>query len=157
MNLEEFEQIQNRYFQASQEIMKIDISLLIKYLRDINNSYVILRALSSLDFSTIKLNEESLFDEIVYLSIKGNSTQILWSRKIVKNINRDYLFQKLGNSIKTILENGGIECEYDDYYYRNIADLFYELDFKDELKKFLDKYCKNSTDINVREIYDDYI
>lgn len=157
MNLAEFEQIQNRYFQASQEIMKMDISLLIKYLRDINNSYVILRALSSLDFSTIKLNEEPLFDEIVYLSIKGNSTQILWSRKIVKNINRDYLFQKLGNSIKTILENVGIECEYADYYYRNIADLFYELDFKDELKIFLDKYCKNSTDINIREIYDDYI
>lgn len=76
MDLIEFKKIQSEYFQLLYKVTRNNVSLLADKLENIDDSYIILRALSSENYFNIKSEIESLFEKIVYLSIDGNPTQI---------------------------------------------------------------------------------
>jgi hypothetical protein len=64
------------------------------------------------------------------LSIDGNPTQINLSKKIIRDVDRDYLKENISVFIKKIFRNYIPEKGYEDYIYNSTARLLQELELK---------------------------
>jgi len=100
----------------------------------------------------------ALIDTMLRSAILSNMKVIKIAKEILLSVgNLEWFRDSLPGRIGNILRNEELEEEDKYFYYRNIAQLFYELRFSEELENFLNKYCKQSTDQDVHEIYEDFI
>jgi hypothetical protein len=90
-----------------------------------------------------------LIKYLVKISIDGNEIAVFEARQILlqyKNYKSEILL-----SIESCFND-----QKDYYVYGNIAQLLYELKYKEELSNFIEKYCKNNDNEDIRYIYEDY-
>ncbi len=137
-----------RYFQNNISLIKNDLR---ESLKDNKELPFVLNIIK--DINDIIAKE--LIDELVFISVYGEPSNLANAKDILLRIDKGWLEINLMNSIKKVLAFK-FEEDYLDYLYRNIADLFYSLNFKEILNSFLDEYCKNATDKKLQEIYEDY-
>ena len=105
-----------------------------------------------------KKTKECFLDLFIETAILGTENLIGISREIILTIGNSALqenkiIKKTYEIIKQIKSNDNLKY----FYFRNIAQLLYELRLKVELQEFLMKHCKDSKDIDVQEVYIDYI
>lgn len=150
------DRIQSSYYKEAYSYIKNTSKEQIEQdLNSIDSSYTILRLLSSFVYNDIKDVVDTFFEKIIYFSLDGNPTQIIWARKTICSIDRDFLDKNLEEVILKII-NSEKESNYLDYLYRNIAILLSILQYKDFLSRFLEKYCMSSNNLDIKEICDDY-
>jgi hypothetical protein len=90
-----------------------------------------------------------LIKYLVKISIDGNEIAVSEARKILLQ------YKNYKNEILLSMESY-FNDQKDYYVYGNIAQLLYELKYEEELSNFIEKYCKNNDNKDIRYIYEDY-
>lgn len=125
------DEIQSLYFGKAFEYIKCTPNENLKEnFGIIDSSYFILRLLGSFTYQDIKEEIDYLFDEIVEFSLDGNPTQIILARKIICLIDRNFLDEKLKETIQSIVMKKRTEEDYC-YLFENIKNLLFSLGFND--------------------------
>ena len=112
-------------------------------------------------YETIKMIPTKLLEkrinDFVYFAIYGNSTEIYCFTEIILSIDKKFLTTNMERIIIKILDTINIDDGYLDYLYLNIVSLYQKLGEDTCLKNFLINYCKQHEDMEIQEIYKDYI
>lgn len=140
--------IKNRYLQMDKELIINDLK---QSLMDSSKLPI------ALGF-VFDLQEEykiACFNELVYQSVYGSPSNLGSAKEIVIDMDREWVSEHIGPIIFALIQ-GEIDEGYEDYLYRNIANIYFELEMKDQLTYFLNSYCKDSSNESIREIYLDY-
>lgn len=91
---------------------------------------------------------------IVYYAVAGNPTHIMYAQLVLQCLPIQWIEQSLYGLVESSLS---IETNAnDDYVLRRSAELLYMFHQHDNLKVFLDRYCVESKNEDIKEIYEDY-
>jgi len=138
-----------KYLESDLSILEKDVRMNIEN----NNGHLMYRILlhASIDI------KKHFSNTILKSAILGSENIIGSAKEILLSLGHHCWFKEsILQKIDFIFQDNKIEKDYCYYYYRNGAQLLYELRFSSELQSFLDNYCKESTDIDVQEVYEDY-
>lgn len=100
---------------------------------------------------------ENKINDFVYFAIYGNPTEIYCFREIVLSMDKQFIKNNIEEIIRNILDTLIVDEGYLDYLYLNIISLYRNLGEEIYLKNFLINYCKDDKDVDIQEIYEDYI
>lgn len=91
---------------------------------------------------------------IVNAAVAGNPTHIMYAQLALQCLSPQWIKQNLYTLIEDCLSIE--ENAHDDYVLRRSAELLYMFHQHDNLKVFLERYCIDSKDEDIKEIYEDY-
>ncbi|MFK8101591.1 MAG: hypothetical protein AB8G15_03670 [Saprospiraceae bacterium] len=157
ISINELLSLQQNYDIAIYEYLKNDLSIIEKDVHDnlkCNNGHSIYRILLHSDN-----NIKKYFIDIVLMSaILGSERTVGSAKEILLSIKHcNWLQQSILQKIDSIFQDNSIK-KVDRYFvYRNASQLLYELRLTSELQAFLEKYCKGSLDLDIQEVYEDFM
>ena len=153
---EEIHKIQRSYFgEAYDYLKKTPKEQLEQLLHSRDYSSYILMLIGSFSYFDMKEIVDTFFEYIVSLSIDGSDSHIVWAKKIICSIDRFVLDEKLEEVVFNYLNS---VKEKSDFYYicRSTASLLYYIRYDSLLSKFLEIYCMNSDDPDIKDTFDEF-
>ncbi|WP_160717979.1 hypothetical protein [Chitinophaga solisilvae] len=96
--------------------------------------------------------KEKVMTELVAIALDGKETFVPLARNIIIEMDSGYLKTILPDLVQPWLSAN----PDNDFIYKNIAQLYYKSDLHTALTHFIDTYCRNSSNEDIREIYEDY-
>lgn len=104
-----------------------------------------------------KKTKKRFLDLFVESAIKGKDTLIEISGDILSTIKGgDTIKHEILKKVFEVLKQQESEESLKYFYYRNIAQLLYNLNYVEELRDFINEYCKDSKDLDIQEVYSDF-
>jgi hypothetical protein len=137
-----------KYFSNNEDVIINDFK------KGLTDDYFVEFAIRSVENHNVKIKQE-LIQELLEIALDGKDICVKPAREMLLEIDKGIIKHKIQPYITSYLMKE-IDSESRYYLYLNIAQLYYELKFDNELKLFINQYCRFSPDKGIKEIYEDF-